>query len=396
MNDRLRRNTLRTTERGARTSVRLRAAIAAAVIAAALLAARDASSWPWTSDRIWFTPGPGTVDMLRLFESPEEWPHARAVLDVFEFYQGHLLTTATAGEGPNSYDAFVRVDAFRSLLRWGKRIAVEMAAVKDVYCTPDGSGMQASIARTLEALRNVQAAGGRVTYVAMDEPFIGGLGRRCGGPSLAPTADRLAVYIPAVRQAFPDVRIGLIEPYPFFAVADFVEMFRLLHDRGVSVDFLHIDGQRPPASPGREVWSGEILELSALAAQYKNPVRRDPLWRQRRCRRAVCRGCAPQRCAARTRFSQLGRDARPHHHPELGPVEHRSVHHAVEPPGDRAKYPHCAHQPDLPAPPLSEGATDIGGEHAASRFVHFCDGRPADVSRNGVRSSNPSPGIALR
>ena len=271
MNDRLRRNALRR-ERGSGTTGCLRAAIAAAVLAASLLMARDASSaWPWTSDRIWFTPGPGTVDMLRLFDSPGEWPHARAVVDVFEFYQGHLLTQATAGEGPNSYDAFVRVDAFRSLLRWGKRIAVEMAAVKDFYCTADSSGMQASIARTVEALRNVQAAGGRVTYVAMDEPFTAGVGRRCGGPSLAPTADRLAVYIPAVRQAFPDVRIGLIEPYPFFPVADFVEMFRLLHDRGVSVDFLHIDGQRPTTSPGREVWSGEILELSALAAQNKIP-----------------------------------------------------------------------------------------------------------------------------
>ena len=87
--------------------------------------------------------------MLRLFEAPEEWPRARQIMNVFEFYQGHLLTQVSAGEGPNSYTAFVKADAFRKLLRWGKRIAVEAGAVKEGYCTPDASGMQESVDRTL-------------------------------------------------------------------------------------------------------------------------------------------------------------------------------------------------------------------------------------------------------
>jgi hypothetical protein len=249
----------------------VRTLVIALVVAVGLLIASDAAPWPWTNDRIWFTPGPGTVDMLRLFESPDEWPRARQVMNVFEFYQGHLLTAVSPGEGPNSYDAFVRADAFRKLLRWGKRIAVEAGAVKEGYCTPDASGMQASIARTLEALRNVQAAGGRVTYLAMDEPFTGGLVRRCGGPSLVPTADRLAVYIPAVRQAFPDVRIGLIEPYPFFSPDEIAQMLSLLHDRQIRVDFLHIDGQRPALPTDRDEFAGGLIELSALAAEYQIP-----------------------------------------------------------------------------------------------------------------------------
>jgi hypothetical protein len=209
--------------------------------------------------------------MLRLFEAPQEWPRARQIMEVFEFYQGHLLTQVSQGEGPNSYTAFVKADAFRKLTRWGKRIAVEAAAVKEVYCTADASGMQASIDRTLEALRNVRAAGGRVSFVAMDEPFTSGVSRRCGGPSLAPTADRLAVYIPAVKRAFPDVRVGLIEPYPVFSPEQFAEMLGLLRERGVPVDFLHADVRRPDVSPGRELFPGEMLELSALATQYKIP-----------------------------------------------------------------------------------------------------------------------------
>jgi len=209
--------------------------------------------------------------MVRLFEAPDEWPRARQIMDVFEFYQGHLLTQVSAGEGPNSYTAFVKADAFRKLSRWGKRIAVEAGAVKEGYCTPDATGMQESVNRTLEALLNVRGAGGRVTYLAMDEPFTGGLVRRCGGPSFVPTADRLAVYIPAVRRVFPDVRIGLIEPYPVFSPAQFSEMFRLLRERNLTVDFLHADVRRPDVSPGRELFAGEMLELSALAAEHKIP-----------------------------------------------------------------------------------------------------------------------------
>jgi hypothetical protein len=235
----------------------------------AVLLGSDAAAGPWTRDRVWFTPGPGTLDMLRLFESPEEWPRARRVVDVFQFYQGHLLTAVSPGEGPNSYSAFVRADAFRKLSAWGKRIAVEMAAVKEAYCTADASGMEASVGRALEALRNVKAAGGRVSYLAMDEPFFAGLSRRCGGPSLAPTADRLAIYIKAVRQAFPEVRIGLIEPYPAFSPAAFTEMLRLLRDRGTRLDFLHIDALRLEVSPEREVFGGELLQLSDLAERYR-------------------------------------------------------------------------------------------------------------------------------
>jgi hypothetical protein len=247
----------------------MRRALLAAVFA--LMLPAPAATLPFTPDRIWFTPGPGTIDMLRLFEAPDEWPQARQAMSVFEFYQGHTRTVAGPGEGPNRYDAFVRVDAFRKLLQWRKRMAIEMAAVKEQYCTDDASGMQASVNDTLESLRNVQAAGGTVTYIAMDEPFIGGLARRCGTPAMERTANRLAVYIPAVRQAFPSVKIGLIEPYPVFTVAQFTTIMQLLRERGLSVDFLHIDARRPDTQPGSRDYSGDLILLRQLAEAYKIP-----------------------------------------------------------------------------------------------------------------------------
>ena len=231
----------------------------------------NAAPWPWPGDRIWFTPGPGTIDMLRLFEAPDEWPLARQTIDVFKFYEGQTLTAGTPGDGPNRYDAFVRADAFRKLLRWGKRIAIEAPAVKEQFCTADDSGMKAAVDATLESIRNVRAGGGVVTYVAMDEPFAGGLVRRCGGVDFSTTADRLAVYIPAVRRAFPGIRVGLIEPYPLFNPSQFAEMLRLLRDRGQSVDFLHIDPSQPTTEVAHEAFSRDLIHLAELATEYRIP-----------------------------------------------------------------------------------------------------------------------------
>jgi hypothetical protein len=247
--------------------------LVASIVAAAIVAAgSSASPGILPEDRIWFAPGAGTVDMLRLFEAPQEWTHARAVIDVFQFYQGHALTQGGPLNGPNRYDAFVQVNAFRQLRQWGKRVAMEVGVVKEFYCTEDDSGMRASIADTVDAVRNVEAAGGRVAYLSMDEPFISGRSARCGGPSLEPTANRLAIYMPAIKRAFPGIRIGLVEPYPFFRPEEFGDMLRLMRDRGIPPDFLHVDTEgRPSTSPGRERFVPDILQLSDLARSYQMP-----------------------------------------------------------------------------------------------------------------------------
>jgi hypothetical protein len=219
-------------------------------------------------DRFWFTPAPGSIDMVRLFEAPEEWALARELVDVFKFYAPQTWHVPADENGPNTYEAFRRVEAFRKLAGWGIRIGIEAGAVKEHYCTADGSGMQAAIADTLESLDNVAAAGGVVSYVAMDEPFTAGLSPRCGGPSLVPTADRLAVYVTAVRRAYPFVRIGLIEPYPTFRPAQFRQMLELLEARGIRLDFLHVDPLKPPPSGERDRFGSEMIELGRLAGDH--------------------------------------------------------------------------------------------------------------------------------
>lgn len=203
-----------------------------------------------SADRIWFSPVPGAIDYQRLFEHPEEWPRARSVISVFKFYQQHTQTPSPSIVGPNSYDALVRADAFRKLTSWGIETAIEVGAVKEFWCTPDASGMQASVQATLASVTAVEAAGGTLKYLAMDEPWVSGRQKVCDGPALEPTADRLKVYMTAIRSARPSVRLGLIEAYPFSSAADFERMLVLLRERGVPPAFVHLDVDWHSLQPG--------------------------------------------------------------------------------------------------------------------------------------------------
>ena len=215
--------------------------LAAAVAALLVLSSSPKAQSTIASDRFWFSPSPGSIDYLRLFEHPEEWARARQVMSVFKFYQQHTQTPAADIVGPNTYDALARAGAFRLLGQWKKKIAIEAGSVKEFYCTPDASGMNESIGKSLDTVRAVQAAGGSVAYIAMDEPFVSGRARVCGGPALEPTADRVATYVNAVKAAYPSVEIGLIEAYPFSGEPAIETIVQLLKARGAMPAFLHMD-----------------------------------------------------------------------------------------------------------------------------------------------------------
>lgn len=221
------------------------------------------------ADRIWFSPGPGTLDLIRLFEQPGEWRRARTLTSVFKFYQQHTQTPAPDIVGPNTYEALARAGAFRTLKQWGMRIALEAGAVKDFYCTADASGMNAAIGNTLASLRAVDAAGGTVAYVAMDEPFVAGRASVCGGPALEPTADRVAQYVAAVRTAFPSVRIGLIEAYPFSGAAAIESIVALLDARAARPAFLHMDVDWHFS--GGAAFERDMVRLQAFCASREIP-----------------------------------------------------------------------------------------------------------------------------
>jgi hypothetical protein len=222
-------------------------------------------------DRVWFCPGPGTIDYVRLFERPAEWAHARQLVSVFKFYQQHTQTPAPSIVGPNTYDSLARAGVFRTLKTWGKKIAIEVGAVKEGFCTPDASGMNAAIAGSVASVRAIESAGGAVTYLALDEPFLSGQLQVCGGPGLEPTADRLAIYGAGVGQALPNVRVGLIEAYPSFNPDAFVSMLQLLTARGVKPAFLHVDIDIKALRPGRDDFARDMTRLATTCREQRIP-----------------------------------------------------------------------------------------------------------------------------
>jgi hypothetical protein len=239
-----------------------------ALLLALSLTALAAASLP---DRVWFSPGPGTIDFIRLFERPEEWAHTRQLFSVFKFYQQHTHVGGSPIVGPNSYEALTRAGVFRTLGQWGKKIALESWAVKEFYCTPDASGMAAAVADTVKAVRAVEASGGTVAYLAMDEPFVSGRDPVCGGPALEPTADRVATYMRGVQGVLPAVKIGWIEAYPFSSAAAIESALGLLTARGVPPAFFHLDVDVRGMRPDRDDFARDVTRLRAVCRDRNIP-----------------------------------------------------------------------------------------------------------------------------
>jgi hypothetical protein len=215
------------------------------IIVLAALVGLDLSAQRATVPRFWFCPGPGTLDYIRLFDTPPAWSHARQLVSVFKFYQQHTVMPADPIVGPNTYDALARAGVFRQLNQWRIQTAIEVGAVKEFYCTPDARGMNEAIAATLASVRAIETAGGSVSYLSMDDPFAAGLAPVCGGPAPEPSADRIATYSRGVRAALPSVRIGWIEAYPLSSADAIESMMGLLAARGALPAFLHMDVDMP-------------------------------------------------------------------------------------------------------------------------------------------------------
>jgi len=240
--------------------------LATLLLALALASDTTRAQSALSPDRVWFSPNPGSIDYISLFEHPEAWPHARQLFSVFKFYQQHTQMPPPAVVGPNSYTALAAANAFHTLQQWGKKIAIEEPTVKEYYCTPDASGMTASIADTLASVQAVERNGATVSDLAMDEPFASGRAAICGGPALEPTADRVAQYTSAVKAARPSIQIGLIEAYPFSTEAQIESMLGLLQARGVTPVFLHLDVDLNAVRPAQVDVSSDMRRLKGACA----------------------------------------------------------------------------------------------------------------------------------
>lgn len=178
-----------------------------------------------------------------LYGAGAQWPEGQSRVHVLKLYVDAIAT-------PGQQTPQVVATAQSADIH----LAIEVGGLREWQCS--GTAM-AQIER--DKIRPLVAAGGTVGYLAMDSPFgytiaTGGAGN-CGY-SIRQAAESLAVYMSAMRQTYPGVRIGLIEPVPWYRVGthpshpgnDFGDLPRLLDTaatvralRGEHLDFVHAD-----------------------------------------------------------------------------------------------------------------------------------------------------------
>ena len=221
------------------------------------------------NDLIWYAPNMGSRDYIDLFTKPEAWTAARQRIDVFKFYTQNLLNAPCTICGSNILNAFTDIDAFRKLTEWGIAIGAEVGAVKEWGCTGDEEYRVAK-----EVMDNVQANGGKVTFLAMDEPYIGGElvanGKSCNH-SIQQSADATAHFIQLVNQAEAQVLVGDIEPYPYFTVTQLEEWIKALEERGVRLTFFHLDVDIERAQVEDQNVGGDLQALSQFCQENGIP-----------------------------------------------------------------------------------------------------------------------------
>lgn len=188
---------------------------------------------------IWYAPTMGSIDFPELFSRPGRWPTARDRVDVFKFYGGNVAGPAYDIGGDNVLQTFVDVRAFQRLRRWNIAITLELGAIKPFECSPRPWADYADLTIT-----NVEDNGGRVSFIAMDEPLLGGqdvLDDLSCGFSRKRGARVVATFIDRVNTSHPEVMVGDIEPYPHYSIPELRQWLVALEKAGAAPAFFHLD-----------------------------------------------------------------------------------------------------------------------------------------------------------
>lgn len=186
--------------------------------------------------------GFGARDYLELFDPNAPWTTAASRVHIFKYYMYAY---------DNLPDTQLR-QIISDLNRRGIAIALETQPLnRRAQCGNSEAFAYDAVAQTLARLRRIRAAGGKVQYIAMDEPLTFGKLPPPEGCSLSieEIAQEVAHYVRAVKREFPDVVIGDIE-YEGAGIKD-VKHFLEGYNRitGEYLPFLHwdINWQQPIA-----------------------------------------------------------------------------------------------------------------------------------------------------
>lgn len=217
------------------------------LLAAATACGRPTSPSVTPGDRFAIlAPASGSADLGMMFTEAgaAQWVEARGKLRGFQFYQQSLRDDCPTC-GPNTVQRLLasRTEgAFAWLTGQGIQIGVEAGAIKEHTC--DGRELGRVVLQDMEP---VYGSGGHVTFIAMDEPFTAGLPEREESTlarcefSIDAAVIQVKAFVDTVHEVHPAIRIGLIEPYPYFTITDITTFIVALENAGVRLPFFRLD-----------------------------------------------------------------------------------------------------------------------------------------------------------
>jgi hypothetical protein len=142
--------------------------------------------------------------MRDLFKSPAQWAETRKLIQGIG-YADHCFATQFSESELKSI--------FTLINRWGLALGLEVGAVK-----PWGVTGEATFKAENPMWKRFQSLGAKIAAIGMDEPF-------CAVRSAIHKSDEYAVnetanFITFVREGYPDLMVGDIEPYPYFSAQE--------------------------------------------------------------------------------------------------------------------------------------------------------------------------------
>jgi hypothetical protein len=190
-----------------------------------VIGAASIAAYPVQAQQVWMMP-PTSADgrsLRQLFANPEQWSQTRARVDVLG-YADHALNSQFTDQELRAW--------LPELKRLGLKLGLEVGAVKPWGTT--GS-------KTFETERlmwdRFQSLGGEIYAIAMDEPLVAV--RDDLHESNEYAVEQTAQFILLVRQHYPNVLIGDIEPYPSFSPVQLIQFIDALQAR---LKQLHVKG----------------------------------------------------------------------------------------------------------------------------------------------------------
>jgi len=199
---------------------------------------------------------------MTLFEPSAPWPAAADRVGVFKLY----------GEWVDSASPTDLATAVAGIAERGMVLAVEAGPLDST--TECGEGVESFAGRTsgLRLARRIRDAGGVPQVIALDEPYY--FAHVYDGPNachwpLAQVADGVAAFVAAVREEFPWVVVGDIEPTPLPVSADGLGQWLDGYAAAVGEPpaFLHLD-----ADWSRADWPSQAVATEGEARDRDVPI----------------------------------------------------------------------------------------------------------------------------